>query len=310
MALKLNRVDILATFDKLVEAGEILYGPSNITRLVDEGFPFEFRSTPALQAKPSRPEDDVEEEPISNSDKHASYDAEATLGPGSDIKRGPPEFLIAEVNESHILIFNKFCVYRAQYMLLTADSYQRQESSLAIEDLAAAWNVLDAFNNDGHEHYLFYNCTSNSGNSREHKHMQLFEKPLSGYEKSNGDEIVFALFPDSTDKNLKVPFKYFIERLDTTNATEPDDLLAAYERLLVPTREALGLETDTERCPHNLILVRQWMMLIPRRKATYEGNTVSSAGMLGLVWADCEEHVDEWKKIGPVKILTEVGVPV
>jgi ATP adenylyltransferase/5',5'''-P-1,P-4-tetraphosphate phosphorylase II len=248
-----------------------------------------------LQKKPHRPEDEVDTE---GDTKDTSYDHNATFGPGSDIKRGPPEFLIANINSTHIFVFNKFCVYRAQYMLLTADSYQRQETTLTTEDFAAAWKVLNAFDT---AHYVFYNCTSDSGNSREHKHMQLFEKPLAG-EDGKG----FILFPDSKTM-LPVPFKYFIEHFKSEPSTE--ELHSAYENMLGKTREALGLPKDAERCPHNMVLVKEWMMVIPRRKALVGETTVSAAGMLGLVWATTDEDVKTWKSLGPAKVLAEVGVP-
>jgi ATP adenylyltransferase/5',5'''-P-1,P-4-tetraphosphate phosphorylase II len=183
-------------------------------------------------------------------------------------------------------------------MLLTADSYQRQESSLTREDLAAAWEVLNAFDT---EHYIFYNCTSDSGNSREHKHMQLFEKPVAG---TKGDG--FSLFPDS-ECSPQVPFKYFVEHFKGQPSVE--DLQKTYEKLLRETREALGLPKDAERCPHNMVLVKEWMMMIPRRKALVGETTVSAAGMMGMIWCTSDEDVEEWKRLGPVKVLAEVGVP-
>jgi ATP adenylyltransferase/5',5'''-P-1,P-4-tetraphosphate phosphorylase II len=183
-------------------------------------------------------------------------------------------------------------------MLLTADSYQRQETVLTSEDLSAAWKVLNAFDT---AHYVFYNCTSDSGNSREHKHMQLFQKPLSG-EDGKG----FVLFPDSKTPP-PVPFKYFIKHFSSQPSTE--ELHATYEKLLVQAREALGLPKDAHRCPHNMVLVEEWMMVIPRRRALVGETTVNAAGMMGLVWATSDEDVEAWKSMGPAKVLSEVGVP-
>jgi ATP adenylyltransferase/5',5'''-P-1,P-4-tetraphosphate phosphorylase II len=183
-------------------------------------------------------------------------------------------------------------------MLLTADGCQRQETTLTTVDLAAAWVVLNAFDT---AHYAFYNCTSDSGNSRQHKHMQLFEKPLSG-EDGKG----FVLFPEA-EPPPPVPFKYFIEHFKTEPSTE--ELSSTYEKLLVKTREALGLPKDAKRCPHNMILVKEWMMMIPRRKALVGDTTVNAAGMMGLIWATSDEDVEKWKSLGPAKVLAEVGVP-
>jgi hypothetical protein len=39
MSLILKQSEVYATFDSMVDKGEILYGPSNVTRIVDHGFP-------------------------------------------------------------------------------------------------------------------------------------------------------------------------------------------------------------------------------------------------------------------------------
>jgi hypothetical protein len=58
MPLHLEQSDILATFDKLVSAGEILYGPSKITAIIDQNFPvtiniLELSSGPKLMSNSS-----------------------------------------------------------------------------------------------------------------------------------------------------------------------------------------------------------------------------------------------------------------
>ncbi|KAF1981322.1 hypothetical protein K402DRAFT_342586 [Aulographum hederae CBS 113979] len=307
MSLSLKSSDeLLKIFDQLVKEDEIIYAPSTLVKqTTDEGFNLEFRVCPALAHKPMRPSSPPAGEKSKSSSKiTSSYDPNATFGPGSDLKRGPPEFTIATVHSSHYLVFNKFCVYRPQYMLLTVDSYLRQASLLTIEDFAAAWTTLEALNALGKQHYLFYNCGQDSGNSRQHKHMQLFERPET-------TEPGFAMFPDTMGEVPKTPFKHFLRRFPAGSDVTPELLLELYLENIAKTKKALGLLESVETCSHNFVLTMAWMVCIPRRKACGEGMRVApnSAGMLGMVWSTGEEGVQEWLDVGPANVLKECGVP-
>ncbi|KAK3079460.1 hypothetical protein LTS18_004806 [Coniosporium uncinatum] len=300
MSFSLNEKELASTFDKLVEAGDLLYGPSTVVHLEDNHFPFEFRICPALQSKPLKPTDDTPDDTPSASDDELSYDPDATFGPGSDIKRGPAAFLIETLSSTHHLIFNKFCVFRPQYMLITADSYRRQEEALDLEDLTASWKALNALPSP---HFLFYNCTPQAGNSREHKHMQLapFALPDSG---------AFELFPDMAEQP-EAPFVFFLQRFQGLfEFVSGKKLLNVYRTMLYKAREALEMSAEAETVPHNVILTKQWFMVIPRRKADVGVKpAVNAAGMLGMVWCEEDEQLEQWKTHGPAKVLMEAGVP-
>lgn len=261
---------------------------------------FEFRISPSLTTKPQA------EQSLKTADNYEdSVEQPTTFGPGSDISRGVPGLLILTVNNTHHFVFNKFCVYRPQFLLLTADSFRRQHEPLNYEDLAAAWAVLHGLNTP---HYVMYNCTPAAGASREHKHVHVIIRPES--DQHTVDR--FRMFPDDeTLESKNIPFKYFIERFRLAGTEQKAAgvvLKRKYDMLLNKTRVALGITNSEDICPHHMILVNEWMLLIPRRRADVEGASANAAGMLGMVWVPSEAQVDKWKALGPAKVLSQLGV--
>ena len=81
--------------------------------------------------------------------------------------------------------------------------------------------------------------------------------------------------------------------------------------LLAQTRDALSIPVDDSEsiCPHNVVLTKEWIMLIPRRSNDFEGVTANAACMVGSVWLMKEAQLDRWRALGPNKVLSQLGVP-
>ncbi|RHZ55395.1 putative phosphorylase [Aspergillus thermomutatus] len=152
-------------------------------------------------------------------------------------------------------------------------------------------------------HLIIYNCGPIAGASRNHKHVQILPRPAH-------------LFPD--DPNLDsgvIPFQYFVRRLgdlDFENLACPSRLSETYQDLLAEAKESLGQSPGTDGegyFPHNVVLVRDWIVVIPRRSNDFDGITANAAGMMGSVWLKSEEQLDRWKQVGPSKALAGLGWP-
>ncbi|CCF46045.1 Ap4A phosphorylase 2 [Colletotrichum higginsianum] len=80
---------------------------------------------------------------------------------------------------------------------------------------------------------------------------------------------------------------------------------------LIPGRDAV-VEDDEDgkrvAMPHNVILGRRWMVVVPRVTDGVDGAGVNAAGMLGVVWASEVGTAEKWKRLGPRRVLREVGV--
>jgi ATP adenylyltransferase len=233
------------------------------------------------------------------------YEDEAKkFGPGSDINLSHPNQVIGIINSTHILALNIYPVFRPQYLLLTLDSYRKQNELLDLHDLAAS---LEFLNMDGGEgYYVMYNCAEESGCSRNHKHVQIVPKPEFAFLQGG-----FHFFPDIKEYEtaVNVPYVYFLQYFSRTTSTI--EIWGVYRGLLRKCRRSLGMNENDEEmvCPHNVVLTAVWMLLIPRRTGTYKGVMVNAAGMMGMPTMASDELFAIWKKVGPSKALSEFGVP-
>jgi ATP adenylyltransferase len=211
----------------------------------------------------------------------------------------PDERLIlAKLNGTHDLALNMFSADKPQLILLTLDSYRRQHEPLDADDFAAALEVLRKFDSM----YVIYNCTETGGCSRIHKHLQALKGPPKAFE---------VLMQQPENGASKVPFQYFTHQFDQDfKATSASDLRVVHEKLLGQAKRVLGIPESSGICPHNLVLWRDTMIVIPRRSGAFEGATANAAGMMGSVWVPEPKGLDAWKRLGPRNILQEFGVPL
>lgn len=206
--------------------------------------------------------------------------------------------ILTKLNNTHDLALNMFCVDRPQFMMPTIDSYRRQDEPLDRDDFAAALDTIKALE----DFFVIYNCTETAGCSRVHKHMQGLRGPPFAFE---------ALISTTKDKDEAaiVPFQYFTYHFEQgfTNISAVD-IVPIYTSLLKQARQALKV-SEADICPHNVILWRDWIIVIPRRKSFVERACTNSVGMMGSVWLSESNLVDEWKRLGCRHVLEELGVP-
>lgn len=266
------------------------YDHLSIPRLINHQFSFHIIES--LKTKPQ-----AGDSPFANS--HGYF------GPGSDIANDHPDICITVVNGTHYLIMNKFPVFRPMLLLLTVDSYRRQHEPLARDDIGAAWDVICDLKE---EHYAFFNCTVTSGSSREHKHLQILPAPGANDAYPAG----FRFFPDYDEPLGQILFTHFVQRFDTLPDSAEgrrERVFDIYTRLLEQTRQALDLEPGALICPHNFILTKRWMMVVPRRAASFQGINANAPGMLGSVFLWNQDQLEAWKEIGPMNVLAGLGLP-
>ncbi|KAF2017010.1 hypothetical protein BU24DRAFT_420038 [Aaosphaeria arxii CBS 175.79] len=285
--IPLDEDHLLQEFEAQHEAGTVVYDTAQ--RLIPytsgpKKFPLLFYVTTAFSKKPQLGgSEETKEEPV--------YPI-----PGSDID--VTGYTIADIDD-HVLAWNKFAMFKAHMILLTHDGYRRQHAPLELDNVRALWKVLRNLEGE-HEWYGFYNCGRDGGCSRLHKHMQVF--PLH---KKDG----FRMFPDTGLDEDRVPFRYLLHRFD--EVPDPDEIFNVYVELLTRARLLLGLggADETSPCPHNVVLCKRWIVVVPRRMNRYEGLGVNAVGMMGMVGLSKEEY-PAWLKVGPEKILVESGVAV
>ncbi|KAE8372783.1 hypothetical protein BDV26DRAFT_297529 [Aspergillus bertholletiae] len=286
---------ILSKFDHFVDSGVVLYDDNQqIIEHIDGSLKFQFVLTSALTKKPTLTTAPPQPNP------------EATQAPekreGSDISTAGFEIT---TTDTHIMIANKFCFARPHLMLLTSDGHRRQYEPLDESDLDGVWRILDAAETD---YVAFYNCGRDGGCSRLHKHLQVMPLPANS----------FAAFLDSPAGEVpetRVPFRWFYQRFE--GEVTSSLLVGVYNDLLEQaTKVGAGLgEHATSAppeaaCPHNMILTKRWMVLLPRsRGAVNKEAGVNSLGMLGVIAVATTKEIDNWVRLGLTQSLAELGVP-
>ena len=208
----------------------------------------------------------------------------------------PDERLIlGQLNGTHDLAMNLFCVDRPQLLMLTLDSYQRQHEPLTNDDFTVALETLMRFPSL----YVIFNCSEAGGCSREHKHLQGLRGPPLAFD---------LLVGDGGDK-VKIPFQYFMHRFEQGfRKATASDVLDVYNKFLQQSREVLGIGA-ADVCPHNVAMWDDWLVVIPRRRGIINGASANTGGMLGSVWSSNQNHVDAWTRVGYANVLRELGVP-
>jgi ATP adenylyltransferase len=124
------------------------------------------------------------------------------------------------------------------------------------------------------------------------------------------------LFPDDPNFDPElIPFQYGLRSLlgaDCGNADFPSRLYEIYQEMLAESKARLTNSPGANNegyFPHNVALVREWIIVIPRRSNNFEDVTANAAGMMGSVWLKSEEELDRWKQVGPTKALAGLGFP-
>lgn len=215
--------------------------------------------------------------------------------PGSDINTQGLE--ICHLGQSHFLAVNGFSSYRPHFLLLTLDGYRRQSEPLDIDDFTAAHAFLEG--REGDDYMVFFNCKVEAGCSRTHKHLQAIPK-----ESFHGKPWV------NLDENKEaLPFEFFQEKQGPSRS--PEASLKIYQTGLEAVERTLGKKTTKEdgAPPHNMIMDKGRIVVIPRRQAGIDPLGANSGGMLGTIWIKSEETMRQWLDIGPRKLLENAGAP-
>ena len=229
--------------------------------------------------------------------------------------RPDPRLLVAEVTDTHLALLNKYPVLPLHLLLVTR-RFRPQEEALEAADLAALWACLLECGGLG-----FHNGGRTAGASQPHKHLQLVPGPLAGEAAEPGEPPVPA---EPWFRDLRGPEPARLPALPCLHAAcsvadlAPDlpaaaaELARRYRALWAAVGRPLrGRPGEIQPLPHNLLLTRRWMLLVPRaRERWLEGapplNALAFAG--ALLVRDAAQ-VEVLRRQGLGRALAAVGLP-
>jgi sulfate adenylyltransferase (ADP) / ATP adenylyltransferase len=213
------------------------------------------------------------------------------------------DLFVADISNTHVCILNKFNVVDDHLLIITR-SFEEQESLLTCEDFTATWACLADF--DG---LVFYNSGKTAGASQRHKHLQLVPLPLAASGAQIPIEPLLSLghFQDCIKTLPKLPFLNAFAPLDPNWVQSPFTAGEATLKLYRSLLEAVGLDT-TPLGAYNLLMTREWMLIVPRSHEHFHTISVNSLGFAGALLVRNAAEMQLLKDEGPMTILKSVAV--
>lgn len=211
-----------------------------------------------------------------------------------------PDLFVTDISETHLCLLNKYNVMD-EHLLIVTREFEEQENLLDYADfwaVGAMLNVLDGL--------VFYNAGKIAGASVRHKHLQLVPRELA---PNQGIPIESVLEDAEFEHAIGIvrSFRYSHAYLKLVPPQE-DSLtswaqmsLASYQQLLT----ALAL---APRSPYNLLMTREWMLIVPRSQASYQNIGINALGFAGAMLVSNQQQLEIVKEYQPLNILKAVGM--
>jgi ATP adenylyltransferase len=192
------------------------------------------------------------------------------------------ELHVADIAPAHVCLLNKYPVIANHLLLITRD-FEPQESLLTEQDFMALTQLLDEA--DG---LVFYNCGASAGASQSHKHLQWVPRTLGECRES------LPLEPGLQELHFS---HYWLPLQGDETA---DTLYQRYQQALRALAWRPGLA-------YNLLLTRQWLLLVPRHSAYWNGISINSLAFVGSFFVMDNQQAEQLRATGFQTVLQAVS---
>ena len=222
---------------------------------------------------------------------------------GSNHKSNPflpfdERLFVAEVTEDYLALLNKFNV-AANHMLLVTRTFIEQSTPLGRGDFVAWIRCLSEFDGLG-----FYNSGPEAGASQPHRHLQLIPLPRNDAAIRFPLEarIVSSLHEKGPPHDLitsgNLPYKHWLVKLSSLPTATSDE---AAEEMAAQYLRMLGELEHSQSAPgaYNLLVTKQWMLMIPRKCESYESISLNALAFAGAFFVRTPEELSLLRDSGP-----------
>lgn len=194
---------------------------------------------------------------------------------------------VADVSPTHLALLNKFPVLEPHLLVVTR-TFVDQAAPLELADFEALCACMAEGPALG-----FYNSGPVAGASQKHRHLQLVPLPAAPEAYDEGTPIDGAIVDGA------LPFAHAAGPWEP----EPAKCLARFQRLL----KSAG--ADKDGASWNLLCTPEWMLVVPRTRAEWEGVSVNALGFCGSLLLRDDAQLEAVKKAGPAAALRAVTMP-
>ena len=205
---------------------------------------------------------------------------------------------VDRIGDSHVVILNKYPVQTSHMLLITQD-WQPQTGWLSMEDWQSLARI-DATTTG----LWFFNSGPAAGASQPHRHLQLL--PRAAGERICARDGWFQRCAQDATTSVEDPLLRS-SRVAAISSTLTGETL---QDLYLALAQDLGLgHPSTDDCPrgaYNLLLSREWMAIVRRRREGIRGFSVNALGFAGSLLST-EASDRQWiQDSGPEALLQAV----
>ena len=205
---------------------------------------------------------------------------------------------VDRIGDSHVVILNKYPVQTSHMLLITQD-WQPQTGWLSMEDWQSLARI-DATTTG----LWFFNSGPAAGASQPHRHLQLL--PRAAGERICARDGWFRRCAQDATTSVQDPLLRS-SRVAAISSTLTGETL---QDLYLALAQDLGLgHPSTDDCPrgaYNLLLSREWMAIVRRRREGIRGFSVNALGFAGSLLST-EASDRQWiQDSGPEALLQAV----
>jgi ATP adenylyltransferase len=219
------------------------------------------------------------------------------------------DLFVADLSPTHLCLLNKFNVVD-HHLLIVTRAFEEQEDWLNLQDFEAVGVALAEI-----EGLVFYNAGKAAGASQRHKHLQLVPLPFTPDGARVPIEPLFdaATVEQSVGAVSALPFCHAFTRWHDSLPNSPFDaakaLLERYDALV----RAVGLmaqeKGQRQTAPYNLLVTREWMLLVPRSQPSFNAIAINSLGFAGALLVRNQEQMAILNECDPLTVLQNVALP-
>jgi sulfate adenylyltransferase (ADP) / ATP adenylyltransferase len=290
------RERLVQTTTRALATGALVSIPTDFTFLDDEGVRFLIRILASLN------------------NKEAALKKQKS---GPPIERNPDPFLppeqdlfVADISDTHAAVLNKYNVVD-HHLLIITKHFEDQDTLLTRKDFEALWLCLAEYDGLG-----FYNAGPEAGASQQHKHLQLVPIPLA---PAGAAIPIEPLLPRSPTRTVSLvprfPFFHSFARLDRGLVRSPIEAALQSAELYSSMLAKGGMATPSpdgftrQSLPYCLLITRDWMLLIPRSKESFENISLNSLAYAGCFFVQNTHQLETLRQQGPMKALIRTSFP-
>ncbi|MEN9869724.1 MAG: hypothetical protein RLZZ171_707, partial [Cyanobacteriota bacterium] len=185
---------------------------------------------------------------------------------------------------------------------------ESQTDLLNLQDFTALWHCLQEI--DG---LAFFNGGKIAGASQSHKHLQLIPLPFlpNVMHRPLEEAIANISFKNSLGKLDSFAFRHGIAALNISkqHSTEvaAETMLQRYHALLNYVGLEIAPETQKQPGAYNFLATREWMMIVPRSRESFQNIPINSLGFAGSLFVKDQSSLKLLQQLTPLKLLTEVA---